>query len=142
MLHIAYNMIAFATIFIAFGIFMFYMIRSITFSETDKQLRETKTEFADIQTNLETLYQIFDLGNLGLFKNNALEYNIAKRVNNPQITFILRNENGKILNPNDLGKLTNYSDDITFTIENLDSIYALKLDDTLSLIHISEPTRP
>lgn len=130
MLHIAYNMIAFATIFIAFGIFMFYMIRSITFSATDKQLKDTKTEFADIQTNLETLYQIFDLGNLGLFKDNALEYNIAKRVNNPQITFILRNESGKILNPSDLGRLTDYSNDITFSTENLDSIYALKLDDT------------
>lgn len=132
-LHVFYNMIAFATIFIAFGIFMFFMVRRITFSVADKQLQDTKNEFADIQTNLENLYKIFDLGSLGIFKNeaaNLLEYNIAKRVNNPQITFILRNEKGQIANSNDLGKLSNYSEDITFNSENLNTIYNLKLEDT------------
>lgn len=130
-LHIIYNMIAFALIFIAFGICMFYMVKSITFSSTDSQLNETKQEFSDIKVNLENLYKIFNLGNLQYFKNSDfdfLNYNIAARINNPQIQFILRSQNGNILNANELGRLSNYFDDILFDSENLDTIYTLKLD--------------
>ena len=125
-------MIAFALIFIAFGICMFGMIRTITFSATDNQLRETKNEFADVQVTLENLYKIFDLENFPYLKNGNLgffEYNIAKRVNNPQINLILRDKNGKILNENDLGKLENYANQIEFDSENLDVIYTLNLED-------------
>ena len=131
-IHIVYNMIAFALIFIAFGICMFGMIRTITFSATDNQLRETKNEFADVQVTLENLYKIFDLENFPYLKNGNLgffEYNIAKRVNNPQINLILRDKNGKILNENDLGKLENYANQIEFDSENLDVIYTLNLED-------------
>ena len=95
LIHIVYNMIAFALIFIAFGIFMFYMIKHITFSVADHELKEAKSEFADVQVTLESLYKIFDLGNVEFFKNKNLdfiEYNLTKRINNPQINLILRNE--------------------------------------------------
>ncbi len=129
--HIVYNMIAFALIFIAFGIFMFYMVRNITFSAVDAQLKEAKNDFADVTVTLENLYQIFDLGDLQYFKNknlNFLEYNIAKRINNPQINLILREKNGQILNENDLGKLENYAKEIEFDSTNLDCIYNLELE--------------
>ncbi len=132
-LHIIYNMIAFALIFTAFGIFMFYMVRNITFSAANKQLYETKKEFTEIKVNLENFYQIFDFGNFQTFQNditNFLEYNISKRVDNPQITLVVRSGNGKILNLNDLGRLSDYINDIIFEPENLDLIYTLTLEDT------------
>lgn len=125
-------MIAFAVVFIAFGIFMFYMFKNITFSAADKQLKETKNELTDVKITLENLYQIFDFGNFAYFKNNdklnLLEYNIAKKVSNPQIDLILRNENGNILNANDLGLLQDYLEQTDFDLENIDTIYSLKLD--------------
>ncbi len=131
LIHIVYNMIAFALIFIAFGIFMFYMIKHITFSVADHELKEAKSEFADVQVTLESLYKIFDLGNVEFFKNKNLdfiEYNLTKRINNPQINLILRNETGEILNANDLGKLTDYSQEIEFDNEYLNAIYTLSLE--------------
>ncbi len=131
LIHIVYNMIAFALIFIAFGIFMFYMIKHITFSVADHELKEAKSEFADVQVTLESLYKIFDLGNVEFFKNknlDFLEYNLTKRINNPQINLILRNETGEILNANDLGKLTDYSQEIEFDNQYLNAIYTLSLE--------------
>lgn len=131
LIHIVYNMIAFALIFIAFGIFMFYMIKHITFSVADHELKEAKSEFADVQVTLESLYKIFDLGNVEFFKNKNLdfiEYNLTKRINNPQINLILRNETGEILNANDLGKLTDYSQEIEFDNQYLNAIYTLSLE--------------
>ncbi len=131
LIHILYNMIAFALIFIAFGIFMFYMIKHITFSVADHELKEAKSEFADVQVTLESLYKIFDLGNVEFFKNkniDFLEYNLTKRINNPQINLILRNETGEILNANDLGKLTDYSQEIEFDNQYLNAIYTLSLE--------------
>ena len=71
------------------------------------------------------------MGNVEFFKNKNLdfiEYNLTKRINNPQINLILRNETGEILNANDLGKLTDYSQEIEFDNQYLNAIYTLSLE--------------
>ena len=47
-IHVIYNMIAFAVIFIIFGIFMYFMIKNMTFSSSDKQLYEAKNEILNV----------------------------------------------------------------------------------------------
>lgn len=131
-LHIFYNMIAFSLIFIVFGIFVFFMVNNITFSSVDKQLKESKNKFSEINVKLETLYRIFDLGNLGIFDNGMntfSEYNIAKMIDNPQIILILRDENGDIINQNDLGRIGDYLAKIEFDDKSLDQVYKLKVED-------------
>lgn len=124
-----YNMIAFALIFIIFGIFVFTMVRNITFSTVDKQLREAKNEFTEMNVNLEVLYKIFDLGNEGIFEGleKFQDRNLYKRINNPQIIFVLRDKNGEILNKSDLGRISSYSSSLQFDVNNFEKIYNLKL---------------
>lgn len=131
-LHVAYNLIAFSVIFVAFGIFMFFMVKSITFSSVDKQLKDARNQFAEMNVKLEILYEMFDLGNLGIInqdKNNILEYNISKKIDNPQIIFVLRDKNGKILNQSELGRIENFLSNTTFESSKLDEIYEFKLEE-------------
>ena len=126
-LHIIYNMIAFSVIFISFGFFMFLMIRNITFSSVDKQLIEAKNEFNQINSNFENKYSIFEFSASGIFESIVPEFNISKRINNPGITLILRNKNGEIQNKDELGRITDYSQNIYFDTNNLNNIYNLKI---------------
>ena len=108
------------------------MVKNITFSTVDKQLKEAKNEFAEMNVNLEILYKIFDLGNFGIFENDIENFetsNIYKRINNPQIILVLRDKDGKILNKNDLGRMEIYSSDLEFDENNFEKIYNLKLGD-------------
>ena len=94
-LHIIYNMIAFSVIFIVFGFFMFSMVRKITFSSVDRQLNEAKNEFSQINSDIEHLNSLFDFKAYGIFESSVPTFNISKRINNPGVTVILRNENGE-----------------------------------------------
>lgn len=128
-LHIIYNMIAFAIIFIVFGFFMFTMVRKITFSSVDRQLNEAKNEFNEINSNFEHLNSLFEFKSFGMFESSVPDINISKRINNPGITLILRNENGEIQNEKELGRITDYAKYIYFDSSNLNSIYNLKLNE-------------
>ena len=130
-LHIFYNMIAFSIIFIVFGGFVFFMVKNIMFSSVDKQLIEAKKEFLNEMNDFEILHQIFVEKNFEYneFSNgNAFfEYGISRKINNPQIIFILRDKNENILNEDEIGRVGQYKDDIIFSSQNLNTIYHLKL---------------
>lgn len=129
-LHVIYNLIAFSVIFVAFGIFVFFMVRNITFSSADKQLKEAKGQLTEMNVKLEILYKMFDLNSFGIMDMGHevfSRYNIAQKIDNPQIIFVLRDKNGQILNQSDLGRIQNYSSEIEFNNQNLDKIYKLEL---------------
>jgi len=131
-LHIFYNMVAFAAILLCFGVCMFFMMHHLTFSSVDKQLYEAKNQFSEINVKREILYRIFDFENLGILDNGInhfSDYNLSQRIDNPQIILVLRDKNGQILNANDLGRMTEYLSNIEFNDENLDKVYKLKLGD-------------
>lgn len=131
-LHIVYNMIAFAVILLCFGVFMFFMIKNLTFSSVDKQLKEAKKQLSEMNVKLEILYQIFDLESLGILDNpmnHFSDYNLSKRIDNPQIILALRDQDGQILNTNELGRMSEYLAGAQFDNNNLDKIYKVKLED-------------
>jgi two-component system sensor histidine kinase CiaH len=108
------------------------MIKNITFSAVDAQLQEAENAFDEVKVNLEILYKRFNLENFDVLDeaiNNISEYNLAKKINNPQIIVIIRDKSGKIINENDLGKITEYISEIKFDDENLDNVYKIKLGD-------------
>ena len=133
-LHIFYNMIAFACIFVAFGIFMFYMIKTMTFSSVDDQLKKAQNEYNDnARNNTEILYKIFGLENNDFLDDtrNAFfeEFKEVRKINNPQINVIIRQADGTILNENNLGRIGEYVDEISFDPEILNTIYTVKIGD-------------
>lgn len=128
-LHIIYNMIAFSVIFIMFGILMFAMVRNITFSSVDKQLIEAKNEFNQSNLKNDNIYSIFDFQSSGIFESILPELDISNKINNPSITLILRNKNGEIKNKNELGRITDYAENISFDINDMNNIYNLKIKD-------------
>lgn len=140
MLHVLYNMVTFSIIFIAFGIFMLYMMRSMTFSTVDKKLEEAQHQYNDIaKVEDEALYQLFGLKpyeNLIEDSQNGELFEefggFRKRINNPQITVIVRTADGEVLNENETGKIGDYIDQIDFSTRNLGNIYTLKINDEYS----------
>lgn len=128
-LHIIYNMIAFSVIFIVFGFFMFAMIKNITFSSVDKQLHDAQNELNQINSNFEKMYTIFDFKAYEIFQNFEPEFKTSKAINNPGITLIIRSENGEIQNKDELGRITDYSQNISFDKNNLNSLYNLKISE-------------
>ncbi len=128
-LHIIYNMIAFSSIFIIFGILMFLMVRNITFSSIDNQLKDAQNKFVDMNEKLEILYDIFGLENYTVFDNNvSFDYNFSQRIDNPQVNCIVRDKNEKILNKEDLGKISEYESDLGFDKNKLNTVYGLKIN--------------
>lgn len=101
------------------------------FSSVDKQLIEAKKEFLNEMNGFDILHQIFGEKTFEYSEFSAdnlfFEYDISRKINNPQIIFILRDKNGNILNEDDIGRVGQYKDDISFSIQDLDKIYYLKL---------------
>ena len=96
---------------------MFFMVKNITFSSVDKQLMEARNEFFNMYNGFGMMYEILDD-----------EINIVPRNINPQIITVWRDENGAILNENEINRFENYFDNLYFDNTNLNSIYELKLD--------------
>ena len=123
------NKFWFIKLLLFFGFFMFSMVRKITFSSVDRQLNEAKNEFSQINSDIEHLNSLFDFKAYGIFESSVPNFNISKRINNPGVTLILRNENGEIQNENELGRITDYAQNISFDKTNLNSIYNLKISE-------------
>ncbi len=131
-LHSIYNMIAFAVILLCFGGFMFFMIHNLAFSSVDKQLKDAQKQFSEINVKLEILYQIFELESLGMMENDInhfTDYNLSKRIDNPQIMLVVRDQQGRILNADELGRMSEYLSNTEFDSCNLNKVYKFKLQD-------------
>lgn len=129
-LHVFYNMIAFATIFICFGIFMFFMVKNITFSAVDNQLKESRNKFNEINVKIEMLYDALNIDSSMAIGNsiyNFSNYNMSQKIDNPQVTLILRDSEGNILNSDDLGRLKDYITSTNYDNTKLDNTYTIKL---------------
>ncbi len=147
-LHIMYNMIAFSTIFIIFGMLMFLMVRNITFASSDNQLSEARNKFVDITEKLEILYDIFGMEQYRVFDNNLnFDYSLAQKIDNPQVSCIIRDKNEKILNEDELGKFFQYASDLSFDKNKLDTIYGVRINDKYNyrclnfLLKSAEPSK-
>ena len=130
-LHILYNMVAFALILSAFGIFMSFMIKNITFSSVDKQLQDAKSEIIGMNDKFKVLNKLFESEENQLFDEELEkfdDFSMSRRISNPQIISIERDSNGEILNKNELGRIIDYVEDVEFDSSVLDSIYDLNID--------------
>lgn len=115
------NLAAFTIIFSIFGIILYKQVSSSLYYSADKELKNSKNRYGiiqNIQPREEKPRQFF---------NNTEEKKIG--VVNPRIIYIVRNEEGEVLEENGLGKMdSEIADKITFDKSNLDNIYRVTLD--------------
>ena len=126
------NVIGFSLIFFVCGIFIFLMVRSITYSDVDKELLRSKDLFLSIQENEGVINSILSIDSNMLirpdnFQNGRDRINsvIEKRIINPNVVIIKRDSNGEILNSSELGRFEEYIGQIAFNEKLLDKIYEI-----------------
>ncbi len=129
--HIAYNICIFMSIFIVFGLLVFSMVRANIYANVDKELYEGKRkilELEDLDVDIILNSRIIKSEIKGLFEDDSINvYSITKKIVNPNIIVVVRDENGEIVNK-DIGRLSEYTDELEFDIKNMDEIYEISID--------------
>lgn len=137
--HIAYNLVAFASIFIIFGVIIFFLVRSIAYSNINKALYDSKDQLLELDDERISViidsrdFKEFDKS--GMIENAIKNYQdtiITKRILNPNIIVILRDMNEEIVNSNDSIRIYEYIDEIDFNKNNLNKTYELKIGNNYS----------
>lgn len=133
---IAYNLIGFAIIFIIFGIFVFCLVRNIAYSNINKSLYDSRNRLLEIDSKKMSLIidsiDLREIDRIGLIEEAIKTYQnalITRKIVNPNIIAILRDMDGNIVNENELIRMDDYFEDISFNKNNLDKIYELTIDD-------------
>ena len=127
------NVIGFSIIFVVCGIFIFLMVRNITYSGVDTELLRSKDLLLSINNTVDTEFGFFDINTKKDIKASILKENIdreiGRRLVNPNVIIIRRDNDGNIINQDELGRLAEYVGEITFNNSNLDKIYEISLTD-------------
>ncbi len=137
--HVIYNIIGFTIIFVIFGIFIFLMVKMTTYKNANLALIESKNQI--LQLNEEKINLILSPSFFNSYvredwiQNKIDQYKeevLVKKVVNPNIIVIIRDRKNEVLNSEDLGKLSNYIDEIPFSQKHLDKIYDVTLNEKYS----------
>lgn len=119
------NIIILLTMFIIFGLFIFFMVSNSIYTTVDKELYDTRGQILEIDKMFMKSSQNRPAGEFQFFRNALKEYRdyaITKNPINPNVIMILRDENGNIVS-DEFGRFYNYSEEIDFDIKNLDKVY-------------------
>lgn len=119
------NVLIILTMFLIFGLFIFLMVKSTIYTTVDKELYETKTYILEIDSAVLKNNKPIKSEEYLFFRDVVKDYRDfvgGKNLVNPNITIIFRDENGKIIN-SEIGRLSEYQDEIDFSSKNLDKIY-------------------
>ena len=124
--HVIYNIIGFTIIFVIFGIFIFLMVKMTTYKNANLALIESKNQI--LQLNEEKINLILSPSFFNSYVrkdwiqttiDQYKEEVLVKKVVNPNIIVIIRNRKNEVLNSEDLGKLSNYINEIPFSCATL-----------------------
>lgn len=131
-IHIIYNLMAFAFIFSIFGIIIAFTFKYITYSTIDQELINTANIFIQDVSDMEKMSDFFlkdKYSDLEIFEDELREirdYNLVRMVQNPKYTVILRDVDANALNIGDLGLYYEENDSkIIFDKNNLNTVYDL-----------------
>lgn len=119
------NILILLTMFIIFGLFIFFMIKNSIYTTVDKELYDTRSQILEIDSLFEKSNRNRPSGEIQFFRNALKEYRdyaITRNAINPNVIMILRDQNGNIVS-DEFDRFYNYSDEINFDLKNLDKIY-------------------
>ena len=140
--HMKFNLIVFGIIFILFGFFIFSTVSRITYNSIDRELLNAVEEFKIIEFDYKVPSISFekenDKSDSGNDKNldmpkfgfkNQRDYFLARKISNPKIVYILRDNNYEILNTDDLGRnYDTYFENLEFNSDKLNKIYEVNFE--------------
>ena len=121
------------------GIFIFLMVKMTTYKNANLALIESKNQI--LQLNEEKINLILSPSFFNSYVrkdwiqttiDQYKEEVLVKKVVNPNIIVIIRNRKNEVLNSEDLGKLSNYINEIPFSQKHLDKIYDVILNEKYS----------
>ncbi len=134
--HMNYNILAFAIIFIIFGILISILVANITFSGVDKELKEAANKYEENNFTLnEFKFNFVDFDTTAIERAektfDAMRDNmLGRKINNPKITVLIRDEDGEIQNSDDIGKrYSNLVDSVPFSTNNVGKVTPVRLSD-------------
>lgn len=129
-----YNIIAFALIFLIFGIFVFMMVRQITYSSVDQELRESIQLLTQVDVQVNNIFEIpagIEEDRENFLKQEIRgyqDYVLMQRLRNPKVIMILRDAQGNIVNLDELGRIDDYLKDLEVSSKVPDNkIYNLEI---------------
>ncbi len=134
--HTFYNIIAFAIIFSVFGILVFCLVRNITYSSVDITLKECASMYEELENNVKDVSNYFLEKGLKYSEfentiNTMRDYILARKVSNPKVIVIVRDNNFNVLNEDDLGRNYNqYLTKLEFNSKILNKIYDVGINNT------------
>ena len=121
-----YTFIVFAVILMFFDAIIYNQVSTSLYKDIDKELEEAaKLYNTKVQKDFEqTLEPPKELQNDSIGKNNKfMEFKT-----NPRLVCIIRDENGKIQNSENIGRFyEDYLEDVKFSKNELDKIYEIKV---------------
>lgn len=119
-----YNFLVFTIIFALFGILIFHTVQLFIYESTNRELNLIKEEIVDREENRGM--RKFDMASREELKEKRP--GIFGMQINPRVTYILRNEEGTILNTDSIGRIyEEYGDSIAFDKTKLENIYEIKV---------------
>ena len=139
-LHAIYHIVVFAIIFFVFGIFVFFMVRHITYRSVDTELKENMQllEQLDLKTTFFFSFPTENQRNSDNILTQGIrgyqDFVLTRQIKNPKIVMILRDENQNIVNQDELGKLEDYIADFNKNFNREEKtfrkIYHLEIGET------------
>lgn len=134
--HTIYNLIAFSCIMLFFGVFVFVMVRSITYRNVDKTLLENMSSLKELDSQVKNFLNL--PSDLKDNENDVLnkeirgykDYILTQKIKNPKIILVLRNEKKEIINEDELGRFGDYIEKLNNYDTVLNKIYNLKIENT------------
>lgn len=119
------NILILLTMFLIFGLFIFFMVKNSVYTTVDKELYEARMQILEIDTMFEVSKDKRQGGEIPFFGNALKEYRdyaITRNAINPNIIMILRDAEGNIVT-DEFGRFNNYLEEIDFDLRKIDKIY-------------------
>ena len=126
--HMTLNIVSFAMILSIFALFMFFIMKTVTYSNIDEELVNAKDELLRISeySKIQSEYDIPKLFNSDIYKTFQEEIKndlriISTKVSNPRINMIIWDESNNIVV--EFGRISEYDNELSFNKNLLNVIY-------------------
>ena len=126
--HMTLNIVSFAMILSIFALFMFFIMKTVTYSNIDEELVNAKDELLRISeySKIQSEYDIPKLFNSDIYKTFQEEIKndlriISTKVSNPRINMIIWDESNNIVV--EFGRISEYDNELSFNKNLLNIIY-------------------
>ena len=126
--HMKYNIFAFALILTIFALFMFFVMKTVTYVRADNELINAKKEIIELNNVIHNRNNVllpdwFDGITKDRITTNFLD--LSQYISNPRINMIVWDENGNLIMG--IGNVNDYIKEISFDKNNINKVFDVKI---------------